>query len=327
MKIKNELNIKLFIVGDLKQAIYLWRGARQDIFELLEHENFNFYKLVSNFRSHIEIQNFANILHDSSHDIEFNEEAENVILKEYNNSLEKLKFVGFLDEFNDLILKKNLSLDKEITIIANYNEDAQMISNLLEVGGFNFDFIPKVPIEEGIPNGYLLKELAYFSKNSEYTIYDFLEKNNIDERISTRIEVNNIIEQLQKNKKISLNSVEEIVLRLANYLQISVSEDEIKKFHESISNSKYDKAFKLDESKYKVMTVFAAKGLEFDQVISFSRYYKIYNNQDLEKHYVCITRAKEKFIMFIDDKLYYRYILGIATKKGVKEISKLIKYE
>ena len=101
MKIKNELNIKLFIVGDLKQAIYLWRGARQDIFELLEHENFNFYKLVSNFRSHIEIQNFANILHDSSHDIEFNEEAENVILKEYNNSLEKLKFVGFLDEFND----------------------------------------------------------------------------------------------------------------------------------------------------------------------------------------------------------------------------------
>ncbi|MFI8495796.1 UvrD-helicase domain-containing protein [Peribacillus butanolivorans] len=47
IKLKNELNIKLFIVGDLKQAIYLWRGAMSNIFELLENENFSFYELVT----------------------------------------------------------------------------------------------------------------------------------------------------------------------------------------------------------------------------------------------------------------------------------------
>lgn len=110
-------------------------------------------------------------------------------------------------------------------------------------------------------------------------------------------------------------------------MEISIGEDEIEKFCESICDSKYDMAFRLIESKHKVMTVFASKGLEFEQVISFSRYYKIYKDENLQNHYVCITRAKEKFIMFIDDKGYYDFVLEVADSNGIKNIEKLIRYK
>ncbi|WP_062109766.1 ATP-binding domain-containing protein [Bacillus niameyensis] len=110
-------------------------------------------------------------------------------------------------------------------------------------------------------------------------------------------------------------------------LAVTIGEDEVEKFCESICNNKYDMAFKLIESKHKVMTVFASKGLEFDQVISFARYYKIYNDENLQNHYVCITRAKEKFIMFIDDEVYYAHVLDVADRNGINDTNKLVKYE
>ncbi|MED0998343.1 UvrD-helicase domain-containing protein [Bacillus mobilis] len=330
MKLKNELHIKLFIVGDSKQAIYLWRGAMSNIFELLENESFSSYELVTNFRCDKEIENYANLFHNPQYILHFTSNVENVVFKEYNtfNSFyERRDFVGFVDEFKSIIFEKILDLDKEITIIANYNNDAKKITELLNREGFDFIFIPKTPIDEGIPNGYLLKELALFSKNPTYTIYDFLENTHIDERIRTRFEVNNIIGKLKKNENLKPYIVEEVVSNLADYLGISIGKDEIEKFCESICDSKYDMAFRLIESKHKVMTVFASKGLEFDQVISFARYYKIYNDENLQNHYVCITRAKEKFIMFIDDEAYYDHILKVANRNGIKDINKLVKYE
>lgn len=59
---------------------------------------------------------------------------------------------------------------------------------MLNQEGYDFVFIPKTSIDEGIPNGHLLKELALFSKNSTYTIYDFLE---------TPILMNEIVQELK----------------------------------------------------------------------------------------------------------------------------------
>lgn len=330
MKLKNELDIKLFIVGDSKQAIYLWRGAISNVFELLENENFSSYELVTNFRCDKEIENYANLFHNPQYVMNLHSNVENVTLIEYNsfNSFyERRDFVGFVDEFKSIIFEEILDLNKEVTIIANYNNDAKKITELLNQEGFDFVFIPKTPIDEGIPNGYLLKELALYSKNSTYTIYDFLENTHIDERIRTRFEVNNIIGKLKKTKNLIPNIIEEVVSELSSYLGISIGKDEIKKFCESICDIKYDMAFRILESKHKVMTVFASKGLEFDQVISFSRYYKIHSSENLQNHYVCITRAKEKFIMFIDDEAYYDHVLEVADSNGIKDIKRLIRYE
>lgn len=326
MKLKNEYKLKLFIVGDSKQAIYLWRGAMSNIFELLRQENFCFYELITNFRCDKEIENYANLFHNPKYFNQIKENVENLVLKEcYTFNYERGNFSGFVDNFKALINEKLINTNKEITIIVNLNDDAKKITEMLNREGFDFVFIPKTPIDEGIPNGHLLKELARFSINQTYTIYDFLENTQIDERNRTRFEVNNIINKLKIKENIKTNIVEKIVAELASYLGISVSTDEIEKFCDSICHSRYEMAFKLIESKYKVMTVFASKGLEFDQVISFARYYNIHKGDNIQNHYVCITRAKNKFIMFIDNEAYYDHVLEVAANVGITDLRNLIK--
>ncbi|URN93088.1 MAG: UvrD-helicase domain-containing protein [Candidatus Pristimantibacillus lignocellulolyticus] len=326
MFLKNKLNIKLFIVGDSKQAIYLWRGAKENIFQLLVNENFIVYELVKNFRCHKEIENFANIFHNPNYYYKANDDVKNVIIKEYSSN-NRSGFSGFVDEFEDLVDQEKLDLKKEITIIANINNDAQRIAELLMEAGYDFVFIPKTPIEDGLPNGNLLWELALFTKNPIYSIYDFIEKTGIDERSQTRIEVYQIIRGLKNNGKLSPEMVSSILSNLASFLGITINIDESEKFYKSISEGKYEMAFQINEKKHKVMTVFASKGLEFDQVISFSKYYKIHENENLQNHYVCITRAKEKFIMFNDNTNYFNYLQEVAIQANILDIKKLVEYK
>jgi len=117
-----------------------------------------------------------------------------------------------------------------------------------------------------------------------------------------------------------LNSDTSEALRpCCDYLKIQLTEDEIEKFYNTMKNSDFDIVFQDMQSNLQVMTVFGSKGLEFDQVISFSSYYSIHNNEHLQNHYVCITRAKEKFVMFIDDNGDYEsYIKSKISEKGME---------
>ncbi|CAG7651336.1 ATP-dependent DNA helicase Rep [Paenibacillus solanacearum] len=315
MYLKNILGLKLFIVGDGKQAIYHWRGAMEDVFKVLSKENFNMYELSKNFRCDAEIENYANLLHNVKYFLQPSIVAQNVIFKKYIDE----GFVNFSSNFYALVSSNLINLNKEITIIANINDEAKTIADKLNEAGYDFIFIPKTPLDDGLPNGILLKELALYCKNELYSVYDFIENTGIDE--GTRIEVNKIISGLKKNP--SNNKVKIILPRLAEYLDFSFTDDEVDKFYESISNVKYDMAFELSEKKHKVMTVFAAKGLEFDQVISLSRYYRLHQGEHIQNHYVCITRAKEKFVMFVERKEYFNYVSNIA-KHNNNDVKKLV---
>jgi len=56
------------------------------------------------------------------------------------------------------------------------------------------------------------------------------------------------------------------------------------------------------------MTVFTSKGLEFNQVISFTNYYNLLSKDERNNHYVCVTRAENQFIM-IDNQIDYQDII------------------
>ncbi|MWC26697.1 UvrD-helicase domain-containing protein [Paenibacillus sp. MMS18-CY102] len=322
MYLKNELKIKLFIVGDSKQAIYLWRGAMSNIFELLENESFSSYELVTNFRCDKEIENFANLLHNPNYYENHDRNVSNLIFKEYPFR----QFTNFADSFTSLVNDNTIDLNKEITIISNLNNDASMLAKLLNENGYDFTFIPRTPIDEGLPNGHLLKELAMFSKNSSYTIYDFIEKIGADERTQNRNEINKIIKSLKEKDNLVELHITRVLNDLASYLGISLGTDEVPKFCESICDPQYDMAFQILDKKHKVMTVFASKGLEFDQIISFARYYKIHNGDDMQNHYVCVTRARSKLIMFIDNEDYHNYVLRTASDKNQNDNDRLFRY-
>lgn len=323
MYLKNQLNIKIFIVGDAKQAIYLWRGAMSTIFNLLASENFNTYELVTNFRCDKDIENFANLLHNTRYYESISKDVQNLVLKahQYSNSFE-----GLTESFCSLVSEGVIDPLKEITIISNFNNDAMRIVDILNECGFDFVFIPRTPLDEGLQNGQLLKELAYFSKNESYSIYDLLEKTGIDERNQTRIDVNRIIGGLKKSKQLSEQQTFDILNELSAYLDVKFRNEEVKKFYESISDERYEMAFQLLDKKHKVMTVFAAKGLEFEQVVSFSRYYNLSEGENEQNHYVCVTRAKNKFIMFVEDEDYLAYILKIAKENNLIDKKKLFRF-
>lgn len=83
------------------------------------------------------------------------------------------------------------------------------------------------------------------------------------------------------------------------------------------------------------MTLHSSKGLEYDQVIIFASDYNLENKEDINNHYVAVTRAKSKLIIinFIgDEKMhlkgvqYCKYIIDRLRPLGLKpnDIMKII---
>lgn len=318
MKLKNDLGLKIFIVGDVKQAIYLWRGARRNIFSLLASENFSCYELITNFRCHKEIQNYANFFHNpSALDLNHDLIVKNVLHCNLND---------IVVDFNRLVIQKEINIEEEITIIANYKKDAYQILGLLNNAGYQFVYIPRTPLDDGLPNGHLLKELAKYTKDESYSIYDFFEKVQFDERKQTLIDIKNIIQSLKNSKNWNKEYLIKVVTNLFYYINLSITQEELWKFCISILDRQYEEAFLLKSEKHKIMTVFASKGLEFKQVISFSAYYPIHRNEKSQNHYVCVTRAKEKFIMFINDLNYSENLKALASQKGIMNLNTIIKF-
>lgn len=304
----NDLDLALFIVGDEKQAIYHWRGADENIFEKVP-STFKNYSLIKNFRCHDEIINYANLLYEPDYFNDKNDiEAENV-LHIHNSDL------VFTVDY--LIKNGEIDISKEITIIAKYNYEAANYASQLEELGYEFIFIPRTPLDEGTPNSHVLVEVAKYIIQDEYSVYDLIVQTNQDEE---SIKVNKLKRLLlDLEREITRDIAEEQLQNCCNYLGVNLTEDERRRFYKTIRDSELHIAFEDRKDIHQIMTVYSSKGLEFDQVISKSDYYSIHEGKDRQNHYVCITRAKEKFIMLITDGNYENFINRKIKSLGMEE--------
>lgn len=323
MYIKNELKIDLFIVGDAKQAIYLWRGAQRNIFSLLEEQRMQKFELVTNFRSDFEIVNYANLMHNK---VQFRNYENNVthvihcITTDYLNSLATLFEIGELDT------------NKSITIIANINKDAQSIADNLNEYGYNFVFIPRTPIDEISDHSNILKAICCYILDDNYSVYDIASVLRIEQVRSVLNEIEKILSPLKQLIPLPSNVSKEQIrcsffknaAKFNEYFALDITEMELNLLLDTLTNKMYYSAFLKANDLHKVMTVFGAKGLEFNQVISFSRYYNFREEEKKNNHYVCVTRAEEKFIM-IEDGTYTSDITLIAKEQGLLDNKKLFK--
>src|SRR5699024_7124066 len=117
MFLKDQLNITLFIVGDAKQAIYLWRGAQSNIFEMLKQDDMNHYSLIKNFRCHDEIVNYANLIHNSRY---FN--------NDYTVPVSRLvhcKTDDFISSFTRMVENNIINIQEEITRSEEHTSELQ----------------------------------------------------------------------------------------------------------------------------------------------------------------------------------------------------------
>ncbi|MDA1994822.1 ATP-dependent helicase [Bacillus cereus] len=319
MYLKDQLKIKLFIVGDPKQSIYIWRGAEPENFNgLIENsKDFNKYNLTSNFRCCQDIQNYANL---------FNEETRSLI-KEQNEVQNVISIAGDMP-ISDILLKLTgvkqiLKLDEELVILVRRRDQAVEIMNELNEEGFNFIFIPQTPLDRATPNATLLKEVIKYVKNDRYSIYDLAAEivGNLNPREIR--EIQKIINELLV-PDINQVLINQVLMNLFAKLEITLDTREIEAFTEVMMTNEFDIAFDTNEYLHKIFTVHSAKGLEFNQVIITASDYKVHYNIDTNEHYVATTRAKDKLIVIMDNKRYSDYIEMLIKELKIKNIIKSI---
>lgn len=299
----NQIGVKLFIVGDIKQSIYVWRGANPEQFKKLVKNNTNFdvFQLKENYRCCQDIQNYSNVL-------EF-EDSSYYVDNGISNDV-----IGVSDNEDYL---KYLDMNEEVAILVRTNKQAENLKDELNSLGYDFIFIPRNPLDDiGTSNKNILIELAKYIENSRYTHFDFI--NNIPGEFDKKEKdkLKQIICGLKENQDKSY--IEDVLIELFKYVGLSFNETkEIDSFIEAVINTKYENSFNGKEFKHRIITVHSAKGLEFKQVVIFSKDYQIYRNKDKQEHYVATTRAEDKLIICLNDEYYLKYIQSICKKTNI----------
>ena len=293
MYLKNVLNIKLFIVGDNKQSIYIWRGAAPELFDnLLKDKSFKSYELNQNFRCAKQIQNLSNILYDKTKNLyEPCDDKSSVVLVNYNNG--------------DIITAINNSFEKKLhtAILSRTRNSALNYANELNKLGNDFVFVPQLPIDElTSKDSWIYRAIAdyYFTRNV-YNFFDFISVESIDRDSLIKEIKDSVVKKILdlydcvSNKEIFYQKLESF----ATGFECECNKDISNLLIKTISDSENKIAFYNINNKNQSMTLHSSKGKEFQQVVIFA---EDFNQADtspecLNLLYVAITRAKNKLII------------------------------
>jgi superfamily I DNA/RNA helicase len=306
--LKEKLGIRLFLVGDLKQSIYQWRGAKPELLNSLSKSGkYEVHRLTENFRSHRDIIEFSRITRVS--------EIESVTYPFYKEN-RVLYYNPDIQDKTSTILKliddEVIDLSEKTLVLVGHN---QHINNIHQgLGGENSGFSIRLStLIDEVPNHRFLQSICKYYYNSDYTEYDFVDEvlfewdNKIVNTVST------LLDSFVSSKEIStLESLYDIVgFSIEEYE--SRLETEI--LLEMLETDNYKNAFIEDENNL-ILTTHSAKGLESEQVIVFTDYLLNRNNVlKNEEHYVAITRAKEKLVL-IDGSGQYKNCIEVLINRN-----------
>lgn len=299
MYLMHDLEIRLFLVGDTKQSIYQWRGASPEfLLEISNSPKFETYKLVENFRSHTDIVEFCRCV------------VGETVRENYVNegrvcycSVEPRKSDEWV--IRQLIEKGIIDESKGILILIGKNDDIEWLYYKLGGSDSNFSMVFRIPFEGGENETFLLAICRYYY-DKNYTEYDFVEDalygNEMNRKSLKDLKV--ILDNLCKD--LTSKSVEECYEFCGFSTTYQGYQSDVDNLIKVLNDIKYESYFMQSiMDKNTILTTHTAKGLEYDQVVIFTRYYMYKKNINKENHYVGITRAKEKLIL-IDNGCEYR---------------------
>lgn len=305
MYICDNLEIPFFIIGDEKQSIYQWRGAIGNIFNIIS-EKFGKYHLIHSFRCHFEINNFANLIHYPEAYVKSQKVVNRIIVYRDSENQHRYKLI------ESLIKNNYLDLSNEITIFVNNNKNAERLSDLLKTIGYKFRYVPRMPIEDSYRNSKILMTLAKFRFDQQYYITNFIEDNFLE---ISRSKLKKCFDDFF-NHDITEDTYNHFINNLSTEINVDFNESEKESLLETLIDNRYTVCFEND-SKHKVMTAFAAKGLEFNQVVAFGTDY-IYDDKN-QLHYVAVTRCKDKCIIIDDSNGRYLNKINTIIKENTNE--------
>lgn len=291
MYLKNTLKIKLFIVGDIKQGLYGFKGADPEIFRSLSQiEQFKSYQLIKNFRSHASIVDYSYHFFESNFEVDFEEDK--VYL--YNSGMGSTEFLSYI----------NKSPDESVAYL--FSRRNQWFANQGIWEKNNFVYLDNPPLDSGFPNFDILEPvLKIYHDHENYNIFEMLEDMSVD--------LTDFNQSLAERIQIHLSSQNEKIFEvIEKLLNKKITASEKTAFQESQSE-KWKPNFSKKQIKRVAMTIHAAKGLEFDHVYlhadSFYPPSTFHGMSSLnkEQHYVAITRPKKS--LYIELNSSYKALL------------------
>ena len=308
MYICDVLRIEIFVVGDEKQSIYMWRGAYPEAFKSIgDRQDFSKKFLKDNFRSCQQIQNYSNLLCNETR----------YLYKPINDLSSIIMVRATADNWAASIVPY-LDTEKKCALLRYKQDNAKNGANELTDVGIEFTYVPKTPIADiTTESAWLYNAVAKCFILPKYSVYDFRDEipNEVvgNKKILKYIkDVFNVLGKCIEKKDI--NGFKKQIVLMADYLGYETKDTHCNSLYETICDERYHAAFNIDNLKNIAITFHSSKGLEFEQVIIFVSDYRLSNDQDIYNHYVAVTRAKTKLIMVhIDDRSAKQFDKNLAV--------------
>ncbi|MCL2051809.1 MAG: ATP-dependent helicase [Lachnospiraceae bacterium] len=302
MYICNNLGIRTFLVGDDKQSIYRWRGAKPDLFvSITKDSTFKHFMLTENHRSCKSIQNYSNLLFANTADLyEKSANRKEIFIVDRNT-----------DNWADVVVSL-LDKNKSSALLRNYDKKSYFAkesslcgSRILKQAGIDFIYIPTAPIEDiTTKTAWLYMAIARFILLNDFTVFDFINE------VPAEGDVENKTANMIKKHLIGIAKVHDdeqnfrekfkLISQLFGYVSADTSDENVSKLFETINDEKYIVSVSMDLPLHCTMTIHKSKGLEFDQAVIFLEDYAHYGKVEpshINNHYVACTRAKSKLII------------------------------
>ena len=319
MYLCNDLKIDMFVVGDDKQSIYIWRGAYPEAFKsIMRMDNFHKKVLRENYRSCLMIQNYSNLLCDDTR-----------ALYKADFDTSSIVFINTCSTRWIEAVKSCINFEKEVALLRFSNDNARVGALELSSTGTEFTYVPKTPISEITTNvAWLYNAIVQYFVLPKYSIYDFMdeipEESIGDRKIKRYLEgqLFGIQEALecQNDEKVNKYTRE-----IASYFGYEITEEHVRAMINTIVLKEFHPAFHIDELTHVAITFHSSKGLEYEQVIVFANDYALDNPDSIYNHYVAVTRAKSKLIIVrLTDKnewagsSYCQNLSSLFKRSGVK---------
>lgn len=313
MYICKNLQINLFVVGDLKQSIYGWRGGYIEGFKnILKDNSFNRFELKHNFRSVVGIQNYANsFMEDVRKDFQeasFDDSVHCFAYKTKKYALDKI------DQW--------LDRGENCAFLIRKRDEGKAWAEELNLRGMDFIFIPSSPLDDPeleSEHVWIARLLAYFLLQETYSEYDFYDEipNSDAYNFSS---IRKILGQIE-NIRSDYENFKENVHQLYQYLGYTFNtkiDKETEKLYEVICDEQYFSTYNQGKFHHVITTIHASKGLQYNQVIILAENYNLDDAEDLNLHYVAVTRPEKRLLVLCD-------FLNAFGKKYCREIESNVK--